>query len=152
MAFNIAGYLFEADQVSGNIYEFTPNGASITFASGLFLPTGLAFDSAGNLFVSDANNNGTIVKFLPNGASITFATGLGDHPHCLAFDGAGNLFLASGGIQEFTPDGTHSNFASGLDSPMCLAFAPVPEASTWFLGMLGVACLISSLRSRRGPQ
>src|SRR5436190_10430490 len=36
----------------GHIYKFTSNGASSTFASGLDGPEGLAFDSAGNLFVS----------------------------------------------------------------------------------------------------
>ena len=36
---------------SGKIYKFTPAGGQSTFASGLDLPSGLAFDSAGNLFV-----------------------------------------------------------------------------------------------------
>src|SRR5208282_3959225 len=44
--------LFEADS-SGNIYEFTTNGVKSTFASGLDYPHGLAFDGAGDLFVSD---------------------------------------------------------------------------------------------------
>ena len=43
----------------------------------------------------------------------------------LAFDSAGNLFEAdvnSGNIYEFTPDGTRSTFASGLNGPFGLAF------------------------------
>jgi hypothetical protein len=86
---------------------------------------------------------------MPNGASITFASGLGDHPHGLAFDGAGNLFLASGAIDEFTPDGTQSIFASGLDSPQSLAFAPVPEPSTWAMLALGIGAILGGLRLRR---
>ena len=43
LAFNSAGDLFEADNGSGNIYEFTPGGAQSTFASGLSNPFGLAF-------------------------------------------------------------------------------------------------------------
>ena len=35
--------LFEADYGSGSIYEFTPDGTQTTFASGLHLPLGLAF-------------------------------------------------------------------------------------------------------------
>jgi hypothetical protein len=35
--------LFEADFGSGKIYEFTSNGGSTTFASGLNEPTALAF-------------------------------------------------------------------------------------------------------------
>ena len=38
---------------SGAVYKFTPMGARTTFASGLFDPSALAFDSAGNLFVVD---------------------------------------------------------------------------------------------------
>ena len=40
LAFNSAGNLFEADDSSGNIYEFTPGGAQSTFASGLDGPRG----------------------------------------------------------------------------------------------------------------
>ena len=43
LAFDSAGDLFEADGGSGNIYEFTPDGAQSTFASGLDNPVGLAF-------------------------------------------------------------------------------------------------------------
>ena len=38
---------------SGKIYKLTPNGVRTTFASGLDVPTALAFDSAGNLFVAN---------------------------------------------------------------------------------------------------
>ena len=44
--------LFVSDFASGNIYEFTPEGVRSTFVSGLAGP-GLAFDTAGNLFVAD---------------------------------------------------------------------------------------------------
>src|SRR6266404_8278538 len=43
-----------SDAAGGNIYEFTANGVRSTFASGL---TGaLAFDKAGNLFVTAGDN------------------------------------------------------------------------------------------------
>jgi hypothetical protein len=45
----------------------------------------------------------------------------------------------SGNIYEFTPGGTRSTFASGLDRPNFLAFEPVPEGST--LGLLAVGAL-----------
>ena len=45
--------LFEADYGSGNIYEFTPGGAKSTFASGLGYPEAVAFNNAGDLFVSN---------------------------------------------------------------------------------------------------
>src|SRR6266550_9215636 len=66
----------------GHIYKFTPNGASSTFAGGLDGPEGLAFDSAGNLFVG---NGGSIYKITPPGLRTTFASGLSG-PRGLAFD------------------------------------------------------------------
>jgi len=114
---------------SGKIYKLTPNGLRTTFASGLDLPTGLAFDSAGNLFVANVSKfiNGAIYKFTPAGGRTTFASGL-DLPAGLAFDSAGNLFVANvskfinGAIYKFTPAGGRTTFASGLTNPEAVAF------------------------------
>jgi len=112
----------------GHIYKFTSNGASSTFASGLDGPEGLAFDSAGNLFMAAEGN---IYKFTPGGARTTFASGVSlSYLYGLAFDSAGNLFVAnpgagnagSGNIYKFTPGGVRSTFASGLNRPVSLAF------------------------------
>lgn len=160
LAFNTAGDLFVSDQYGGNIYKFTTGGSRSTFASGLKYPTGLAFDSAGNLFASQGsttypNGSGSITKFMLNGGSVTFPSGaLGNLPYGLAFDSAGNLFLASADILKFTPDGTQSIFASGMDSPQFLAFQgmtlPVPEPSTSVMVILGsVAILVNLQRHRR---
>src|SRR6266581_4622974 len=93
------GDLFESDQGSGNIFEFTPGGTRSTFASGL-TPRGLAFNSAGNLFEGDGSGN--IFEFTPGGTRSTFASGL-NLPYGLAFNSAGNLFEGdgSGNIYEF---------------------------------------------------
>src|SRR5438132_12161019 len=58
-----------SDAAGGNIYEFTPNGVRSTFASGL--AGALAFDKAGNLFVSE---RGIITKITPNRGGSTFVT------------------------------------------------------------------------------
>ena len=76
--------LFEADWSSGNIYEFTPGGARSTFASGLYEPQLLAFNSAGDLF--EADYSGNIYEFTPSGAGSAFASGL-NGPIGLAFQG-----------------------------------------------------------------
>ena len=97
----------------GHIYKFTSNGASSTFAGGLDGPEGLAFDSAGNLFVSIGGN---IYEFTPAGVRSTFASGTFG---ALAFDAAGNLFVADGGsIYKFAPGGTRSTFASGTSGAL----------------------------------
>jgi hypothetical protein len=41
---------------AGTVFEISPSGAQSTFASGLGASGGLAFDSSGNLFVSDTQN------------------------------------------------------------------------------------------------
>jgi Strictosidine synthase-like, N-terminal len=58
----------------GHIYKFTTRGVASTFRSGLDGPEGLAFDVAGNLYVTSFL--GHIYKFTPGGARTTFASGL----------------------------------------------------------------------------
>jgi sugar lactone lactonase YvrE len=108
----------------GDIYKFTSGGTLSIFASGLDYASGLAFDSAGNLFVANSGtpNSGTgyIYKFTPGGARSTFASGL-NTPSGLTVDRAGNLFVAdydAGHIYKFTPGGVRTTFASldGLGS------------------------------------
>ena len=72
MAFDSAGNLSMAAE--GNIYKFTPDGARTTFASGVSSSylSGLAFDSAGNLFVADGGS-GNIYKFTSSGVRTIFA-------------------------------------------------------------------------------
>src|SRR5436305_12866191 len=49
--------------INGSIDEFTPNGVRSTFASGLNIPFGLAFDKSGNLFVAVADaGSGAVYK------------------------------------------------------------------------------------------
>src|SRR5437899_1918086 len=79
-------FMSSNDGQTGVVFEFAPDGAQSTFARGLSNPYGLAFDSAGNLFVADAGS-GAIYKFTPYGIRTTFALGL-SYPLGLAFDSA----------------------------------------------------------------
>jgi len=112
----------------GNIQGFdTATGANLgVFAdapTGPWSPSGMAVDSAGDLFVANQGNN-TIEKFTPNGVGSVFAN-TAEQPWALAFNSAGNLFVASWSdtIQEFTPQGVGSIFASNdLYLPLGIAF------------------------------
>jgi len=101
LAFNSAGDLFEADGGSGNIYKFTPGGVQSTFAS-VPNPNSLAFDSAGDLFVTASGDN--IYEYTSGGVQSTFASGIASAVG-LAFQGVtlpvpepSALALLSGGI------------------------------------------------------
>ena len=137
--------VYVADAAAGVVYKFT--GTLSTFASvpGAF---GLAFDSAGNLFVStqceafpagnctDPTIGGRIVKITPNGIQTTFASGLGDGDlRGLAFDAFGNLFVADLGLAaghdpsramvlKITPTGSVSVFASGVSNAEFVTIQP----------------------------
>jgi len=58
ISFSAQGQNLFVSSSGGNIYQFTPNGAQSTFASGLSLPRGLAFNSSGTLFEADEGDGG----------------------------------------------------------------------------------------------
>ena len=72
MAFDRSGnlYLFVTDMGSDSILKFTPDGKKSTFATGTD-PGDMAFDTAGNLFVSRI---GLIFKFTPDGTRSTLVS------------------------------------------------------------------------------
>ena len=75
--------------LKNTIVKFTTNGVRSTFAvagTGLSGPQGLAFDSAGNLYVANSLN-GTIEKFAPNGTGSVFASGLNSPSSIAIFPG-----------------------------------------------------------------
>ena len=149
VAFNRGGVLFVANTTfdafgmgHGTIVKITPIGGQSTVATvpgdSVFLE-GVAFDSAGNLFVmaidlNDPNDASTIYKITHGGVISTFGSTPGQG-FGLAFDSAGNLFAADAGLADntgqtiwkFTPDGTRSVFAGQSSfnpghSPVGLAF------------------------------
>src|SRR5205814_4659072 len=98
------------------------------FASSLYSPIALAFDSRGNLLVADGGIDaydfflpGAVYKFAPSGLRSTIASDI--VPNALAIDSADNLFVSSSGyILKFTPSGVRTTFASGRVGAM--AFGP----------------------------
>ncbi|HUB25554.1 MAG TPA: hypothetical protein VL992_08990, partial [Tepidisphaeraceae bacterium] len=62
--------LFVSEMSSGTVTEVAPDRAQSPFASGLDHPEGLAFNSAGDLFVADRDNDipgdGIIYEYTPS--------------------------------------------------------------------------------------
>jgi DNA-binding beta-propeller fold protein YncE len=108
----------------GSIYRYTPIGERSTFASGLNRPRGLAFDSAGNLFVAttfiDVIFHATILKFTPDGTQSVFGRIPDSHfAQGMAIDRYDNVFVLTSHprfrlsiIFKFTPDGERTPFAT----------------------------------------
>lgn len=130
VALDPSGNVVVADTI--NIYRIATGGAVSIIAGpdqGLDGPSGLAFDSTGNLFVTN-NGTNTISKITPSGAISTFIDAqqglLG--PTALTFDSNGNLFVANTGgdaVMKITPDGSLSFVQpprQGFIMPRGLAF------------------------------
>ena len=127
LGFDSAGNLYagcSGGSFANTIQKFTPGGGGSVFAgTDPREAIGLAFDRAGNLYASDDNY---IEKCSSTGSDLgAFASGLSG-ARGLAFDGSGNLYVTmvlNNIIEEFTPGGVGSVFASGgLDGPYALAF------------------------------
>jgi hypothetical protein len=126
----------------GSILELTPSGAQTTFASALNRPRGVAFDSAGNLFVAtttldlnSGNYSGAILKIASDGTQTTFANVSGPSASFfledLKIDDSDNVFLMvndetdpneASVIYKFAPDGTQSTFGNVPGQGFGLAF------------------------------
>lgn len=118
------------------VYQFDTAGVGSLFADasdGLFSPIGVAYDAAGNLYVSDVLTN-TITKFNTAGAGTVFADP-GDgviSPTGMSFDAAGNLYVANyltSAIIKLTPAGVASVFADAADG-VNLPFDVAVDAAT----------------------
>jgi sugar lactone lactonase YvrE len=127
VAFDQSGDMYIADSSNNVVREVTPAGIITTFAGSntrgysgdqalataaqLYAPLGLAFDSSGNLYISDSGNQ--VIRLVNTSGVISTVAGLleagysGDgglataaqfyYPKGLAMDSAGNLYIADMG-------------------------------------------------------
>jgi DNA-binding beta-propeller fold protein YncE len=108
------------------IYEYTPTGVQSTYASGLPVPRGLAFDSLGNLFAAenpgpDDITIGRVLKFNLRNHVSTVGSAANFIFEGLATDMAGNAYVmasdersptGAGTIFKFTPSGDRFIFGT----------------------------------------
>ncbi|MES2386634.1 MAG: T9SS type A sorting domain-containing protein, partial [Bacteroidota bacterium] len=133
-----SGQAIRKISTNGTVSTFAGDSRTVGYADGagadarFWGPGGLAFDAAGNLFVSDAGNS-VIRKITPDGLVSTFAgtpqvIGYEDGPGSsakfkelkgIAFDAQGNLLVCdmqNHRIRKITPDGLVSTIAGSGNS------------------------------------
>jgi len=136
------GNLYLASTGDQAIYKITPGGAVSTFASGLNFPTGLVFDSSGNLYVYDS---GTIDKITPGGVVTPFVSGFTvNNVYDLTIDAAGDIYAPDTGgiIWEITPGGVATEFSDPGDIAENLIYVPEPGTLVLVPGGLGLLIFI----------
>ena len=175
VVFDAQGNLFVADAARHRIRKVTPSGLITTVVgngvagysgdggndpanSRIFAPSGLAFDSAGNLYFADMSNNrirrlgtdGSLTLVAGNGSSVfsgdggaAIDAGLAG-PAALVFDQAGNLYVSQTNfhrIRRITPAGVISTYAGRRDPANAVEVR---------LGNIEVSRLVEDQRRWRG--
>ncbi|MDA1236654.1 MAG: peptidyl-alpha-hydroxyglycine alpha-amidating lyase family protein [Acidobacteria bacterium] len=96
-------------------------------------PTDVAWDAAGNIFVSDGYGNARVAKYDKNGKFLKSWGSKGsessqfDTPHSLAVDSQGNVYVADQGnkrIQVFDNDGNFKTAIANVGAPWAICISP----------------------------
>lgn len=166
MAFDAEGNMYVA-QSAGQyaVVKISSNGVVTPFVlsggyggNGLFnMPYGMAINSSGTIFVSDATTS-SVESITPSGGVSNFVAsgGVFDPDSQMEFGPDGNLYAAAlNYVYQVSPTGVPTEFADTSQDgihPTGLAI-PVPEASGTFAAIIIIPCLgLARPMSRRGSR
>jgi large repetitive protein len=115
--------IYFTNRNGGTVQRIARDKTLSTVASGFDGPSGIARDTAGNLYVADTKHD-AIKKMTTSGAIIgTIGSGF-KHPYGVAVDSAGDVYVADTGhdaIKKVTPSGRIFTLGSGFSGPTNLA-------------------------------
>jgi sugar lactone lactonase YvrE len=116
------------------IYKIDTNYNVKPFVAELMNPTGIAFDRAGQMYVS-SRFDGTVYRVAPNGTMTSYAEGMGVATG-IAFDRVGNLYVGdrSGTIFKIAPDRQTFVFATLEPSVSAYHLAFNPQGDLFVTG------------------
>jgi sugar lactone lactonase YvrE len=119
--------MYVSSRFNGTVYRVAPNGTMSSYAEGMGVATGIAFDRNENLYVGD--RSGTIFKIARDRQIFVFATlEPSVSAYHLAFGPKGYLFVTGptncgfDSVYKIDPHGAVSTFYRGLGRPQGLAF------------------------------
>ena len=105
------------------IYKIDTNYNVKPFLADLMNATSIAFDRAGQMYVS-SRFDGTVYKVAPNGTMSSYAESMGVATG-IAFDRAGQMYVSSrydGTVYKVAPNGTMSSYAESMGVATGIAF------------------------------
>jgi sugar lactone lactonase YvrE len=118
--------MYVSSRSDETVYKVAPNGTVSTYAEGMGIATGIAFDGDENLYVGD--RSGTIFKIARDRQIFVFATlEPSVSAYHIAFGPNGDMFVSGPSTSSFDsvykvdPHGTVSVFYRGLGRPQGLA-------------------------------
>jgi alpha-tubulin suppressor-like RCC1 family protein len=120
-----ADTIYVSNYGDSTVTRIAADGQKQTYASGLRLPYGLAFDARGSLLCAGSQTN-QIYSIATNGMVRAYGSGLKyANLTGLAFDASGNLYAAdqyNNVVVRVLAGGKTTNFATGLNIPWGIAF------------------------------
>ena len=120
-----ADTIYVSNYGDSTVTRITADGQKQTYASGLRLPYGLAFDARGNLLCASGQTN-QIYSIATNGMVRAYGSGLKyANLTGLAFDASGDLYAADQNnnvVVRVLAGGKTTNFATGLNAPWGIGF------------------------------
>jgi uncharacterized protein (TIGR03437 family) len=161
-----AGNVYIADSLNSRVRRVDPSGTITTYAGNgsrgfagdggqaanatLYFPSGLALDSAGNLYIADYGN-ATVRKVTKSTGVITTVAGVGysvfaaapgdgilatkaflELPYCVRLDGAGNIYIGDIGTSSVRKVGADGKIVTYVTNFLAQNFAMDPAGTIYY--------------------